>query len=138
MNLSINKEINNIPFLPGEKWLCWKGNYFISNLGRWYSKKNNKILKQFPNTAGYFRVSILVDGVRHDTFTHIAVVVTHGDINGEKFIVPSLRNLGLSIDHINRNKQDNSVLNLEIVTHQENCQRKFTNDGITEVDELWF
>lgn len=114
----------NINLISGEKWLQYKGNYYISNFGRWYSIKSKKILKQFPNSAGYYRVSILHNGIRHDTFTHIAVVSTHGDINGVIFQAESLRQQGLSIDHKNRNKQGNGVFNLEIVTHIENCRRR--------------
>lgn len=59
-------------------------------------------------------------------FTHIKVVEFFGDKNGNNLDdIDSLVEHGLSIDHIDRNKRNNAYTNLEIVTHQENCIRKY-------------
>lgn len=110
--------------LSGEKWKYYNEKYLLSNKGRWYSIKHNLILKDRINNSGYSRVLI---NNKH-VFTHIKVVQLFGDRNGNKLPnEESLIKCGLSIDHVNGNKQDNAVSNLEIVTHQENCIRRSRN-----------
>ena len=78
-------------------------------------------MKQHQNSSGYYRVKL--QG-KH-SFTHIKVVEYFGDINGSNLDnITSLFANGLSIDHIDRNKKNNTCFNLEIVTHQENCIRR--------------
>ena len=113
---------------PGEQWLKYSDSYLLSNYGRWYSVSRNKLLKQRKNNWGYLRAEIYdTDGRRINVFTHIQVIVMFGDINGKRLPdeCETLRELGLSIDHISRNKRDNSIFNLELVSHQENCLRKY-------------
>lgn len=110
--------------LPGEVFKEYqKSGYLFSNLGRVWSKKNNKFLKPYPNSHNYVRVGIYSEGNRKDVFVHLTVVFLFGDKNGHFPQGPSLAALGLSVDHLNRNKRDNRVCNLEIVPHQENCSR---------------
>lgn len=115
--------------LPGEFWREYpkNKNYLLSSLGRWYSKVNNKILNQKKNNTGYLRAELSIDGNRKHTFTHIAVVETFGDKNGTRIPdnMDKLLENGFSIDHVNRDKEKNCVSNLELVTHKENCRRKF-------------
>lgn len=112
---------DNIRNKRAEKWIYYDDKHLLSNYGRWYSIKCKKIMKQFPNSSGYYRVKI---GCKQ-TFTHINVVKLFGDINGANLDqITSLFEHGLSIDHINRNKKHNSIYNLEIVTHKVNCIRR--------------
>lgn len=109
---------------PGEKWALVCEGYHISNLGRWYSSKALMILKQVPNRFGYMRASVNEKNKKTKTWlTHLMVIRHFGDRNGNFIEGTSLRKLGLSVDHINRDKRNNSVSNLEIVTHSENCVR---------------
>jgi len=111
----------NIRSKHDEKWIYFDEKHLLSNHGRWYSIKCRKIMKQFPNSSGYFRVKIGTKQI----FTHIKVVEYFGDINGVNLDqITSLFENGLSIDHLNRNKKHNSIHNLELVTHQENCIRR--------------
>lgn len=105
-----------------EIWKFVGDKHLLSNYGRWYSLSHRLIMKQHPNSSGYLRVKIQ----GKQTFTHIKVVELFGDINGNDLSkIDSLFDNGLSIDHINRNKKHNSIFNLEIVTHRENCLRKY-------------
>lgn len=115
--------------LPHEEWVQVYDNYCISNKGRWYSVKRRTILAQQPNSSGYMRVTTCENQTPKHRLTHIKVVEMFGDCNGKRIPcgVKSLRELGLSIDHLDRNKKNNRQSNLEIVTHKENCQRKFIN-----------
>ncbi|MBU0996623.1 MAG: HNH endonuclease [Firmicutes bacterium] len=104
-----------------ETWKRFDEKHLLSSYGRWYSEVSKRIMKQFPNSSGYFRVKI----GKKQIFTHIKVVEFFGDINGVDLDeITSLVENGLSIDHLNRNKKHNSIYNLEIVTHQINCIRR--------------
>lgn len=113
-------------FVSRERWKAYNEDYLISSLGRWYSLRHQKILNQKCNNKGYMRLEGILNGKRKNFFTHIAVVEKFGDKYGNRIPkgATSLIALGLSIDHINMNKNDNSRSNLELVTHQENCKRR--------------
>ena len=109
--------------LSGEVFKEYCPGYLFSNLGRVYSLRNNKFLKPYPNSHGYMRVGICINSCKKNVFVHITVVHLFGDCNGRLPECKELSKLGLSIDHLNRNKADNSVSNLEIISFQENCRR---------------
>lgn len=112
---------------PGEIWIdVFPGKYMLSNMGRWYSIRSQKIIKQHKNSSGYYRADIYINGVRKMVFTHIKVVENFGDCNGNRIPLgmDSLIDNGLSIDHLDANKKNNQFFNLEIVTHKENCFRR--------------
>ena len=113
--------------LPHEQWVQLDENYAISNRGRWYSIRKSLILAQSANSSGYLRATTCVDGIIKHRLTHIKVIEIFGDCNGNRLPhgAESLRAYRLSIDHRDRNKHNNHQNNLEIVTHQENCLRKF-------------
>lgn len=107
---------------PGEEFKKVEGDYYLSNHGRFYSSKSKKILVQQLNRVGYPRYRI----GKKATLTHIKVVELFGDSLGNKIPhdVLSLREIGLSIDHIDGNKLNSDYRNLQIVTHTENCMRR--------------
>ncbi len=112
--------------LPNEKWVAYNPDYYISNRGRWYSVKSKKVLRQYPNSSGYMRATLVVGGQLKRVFTHIKVVELFGDCKGSRLPeTDTLRELKLSIDHLDRNKRNNRQDNLELVLHSENCKRKF-------------
>jgi len=110
--------------IHGEMWKQIAPGYFLSNMGRWYSVARGRLLKQRPNLHGYMRAYAVMDG-RKDIFTHLEVVAHFGDRNSRMlgWCDMSLRERGLSIDHVDGNKLNNAQSNLEIVTHKENCRR---------------
>ena len=114
----------------GEKWKAFAPGYYLSNKGRWYSKKSKKILKQYKNDSGYYRVRIFFPcGKDKFIFTHIAVVCLFGDKNGNVLPSNGLRKNNLSVDHVSRRKNNNSKNNLEIVKHSENVTRYYCKVG---------
>ena len=54
---------------------------------------------------------------------YLCVVKIFGDCYGQRLPESSLFENGLSIDHKNFDKNDNSIFNLEIVSHRENVIR---------------
>lgn len=111
-----------------EVWIDYDDDYKLSNTGKWFSKKSNKEMKQSINSSGYYRVELHHHGERKQVFTHIKVVEFFGDRLGNRLPCDSsskLRDYGISIDHVDRNKSHNSQDNLEIVSHSENLKRMY-------------
>lgn len=115
--------------LQGEIWELAYPGYALSNKGRWYSFSREKIMRQHPNSSGYKRVTLLLETGRKHILTHIKVVEIFGDCKGNKIPegATSLREIGLSIDHLDSNRKNPSQENLELVTHVENCLRRSKN-----------
>lgn len=99
-----------------EKWLdirdCPK--YEVSNRGNVRNKKTGRILQPHLNRAnGYCRVNI---GGKH-RYIHRLVAETFYDGTGRK----------LDVNHIDGNKENNNLSNLEWVTRQENIKHALIN-----------
>lgn len=84
-------------------------NYMISNLGNVYSKRNKIILKPYKTRKGYLRIML---SNRKRYLVHRLVA--------QAFISNS--NDLPQVNHIDGNKQNNCVNNLEYCTQSENMQ----------------
>lgn len=95
----------------------YEGMYQISNLGRAKSLKWNKvrIMKQ-SLSRGYLSFGVSKYNKRKTMFTHRAVAYA--------FLNHKPSGTKLVVNHINLNKTDNRLENLEIVTTRENSNRK--------------
>ena len=95
-----------------EQWKDIEGfeNYMVSSLGRFYSKKRDKIMKPTPDNKGYLRISFYEYGKSHTKKVHRLVA--------EAFI-ENPNNLP-QVNHKNEDKLDNRVENLEWVDNGEN------------------
>lgn len=87
-----------------EKWIEYKG-HEVSSLGR-IMGKNKKILNGSRGTCGYIFYGDHILG-------HLLVWEAFNGLKPEKMV----------INHINGNKWDNRLSNLELVTHQENMRK---------------
>lgn len=83
--------------------------YMVSSLGRIFSLRTHKMLKPKQTPAGYLRVSPCVDGVRKEYAIHRAVALA---------FIPNPDNKP-TVNHINEDKTDNRVTNLEWATNAE-------------------
>lgn len=92
-------------------------NYQISDQGRVKSNITGQILRP-RNCRGYNRVTMYKDGHRSDKFIHRLV--------GETFIDNPLNKK--EINHIDGDKLNNSVMNLEWCTRSENIKHAFTTN----------
>ena len=92
------------------------GNYWVSNLGR---VKNNKgrILKGGFNTKGYPHVCVKLEGVQATYKVHRLVAIA---------FIPNPNNLP-QVNHIDGDKTNNSVENLEWCTGEYNIKHKTEN-----------
>lgn len=90
-------------------------NYSISNFGNVYSKKHNIILKSYKNLYGYLIVNLINKKKRKQFQVHRLVA--------ENFIF-NINNLPC-VNHIDGNKQNNNINNLEWVSYSENQQHSY-------------
>lgn len=92
------------------------GQYQVSNLGRVKSLKHSKrnrediILKPIVDHKGYYYINIYINGKHSTPRIHRLVA---------KAFIPNLENKP-QINHIDGDKSNNSINNLEWVTNQEN------------------
>lgn len=105
--------------------------YYISNLGNVKSLKLNKIrnLKLSKNNDGYLQVGLSNKGYLKTFHIHKLVAVAFLDH------IPC--GLKLVINHINFNKTDNRVENLEIVSNRENSNMKHLKSSSKYIGVSW-
>lgn len=88
--------------------------YMISNTGKVFSKRQNKILKPQQNSKGYLRIS-LSDGKRKRKFFVHRLVAIHFVSNPDA----SSNNV---VNHLDSDFRNNNACNLEWTTSQGNSQ----------------
>lgn len=110
----------------------WKGVpghedvYEISNLGkiRSFKKNRERILKLSKNTNGYLHVGLLKDNKKHCWLLHRLLAT---------IFIPNPENKPF-INHIDGNKLNNSMCNLEWCTQKENVNHAWSK-GINKISE---
>ena len=109
----------------------YEGMYKVSNLGNVKSLKfgKEKLLKEGLSSNGYLTVVLYKYGSKITSNIHqlVAMAFLNHVPDGYKMVV----------NHINNNKVDNRVLNLEIVTQRENTNRKHLDSSSKYVGVHW-
>ena len=103
--------------MPTEGWTSLPGwPYEVSNLGK-VRNSSGKVIKPWRQTNGYISVDLHQDGIKRSFRVHRLVA--------EAFIPnPESKK---EVNHIDGNKDNNAVSNLEWTTHQENMSHAFEN-----------
>lgn len=82
--------------------------YFVTEDGQVYSAKTGRYLKPWVCGNGHYQVSLSKDGQTYKRFVHTLVA--------EAFITKPQTDEKLVVHHINGNKLDNNVTNLDWLT----------------------
>lgn len=96
-----------------EKWIMIKqnNNYEVSDYGNIRNKKTKRLLKPAISNKGYYLVSLSNKGKTHSYTIH-KLVMEHFNRCAFDYEV---------INHIDHNKLNNNISNLEYITQKENC-----------------
>lgn len=86
--------------------------YEVSNSGQYRNRNTGKVLKFVPNNLGYLRAELYKKGTRKRFMLHRLVATV--------FIGKVARYTKLEVNHIDGNKKNNHVTNLEWLTKSEN------------------
>ena len=91
--------------------------YTIDTEGNVY--RNHKLMKPYDNGIGYIQVKLRRNGKRFNRYIHRLVWKTF------KGPIPEC----YEINHIDHNKSNNSLKNLELVTHSDNLKKAVKKHG---------
>ena len=98
----------------------YKGIYQVSNLGRVKSLKrkgclNDRILKPKPTSRGYLKVTLCINNeIKYKTVHQLVA---------EAFLNHTPCGMALVVDHIDNDKLNNCVNNLQVITQRENSYK---------------
>ena len=94
-----------------------KYDYFITEDGKVFSSATNKFLTTHKDKDGYLKVRLIsVDNRRHTYSVHRLVLMNFSPVENMDI---------LQVNHIDGNKENNSLSNLEWVTCSENIKHAF-------------
>ena len=103
-----------------------KFNYYVTDDGKIYSERTNKFLSPQRDKNGYLKVQMISeDGKRHRYSVHRLVL--------ENFS-PQEDMANLQVNHIDGNKENNKLANLEWVTCQQNIQHAIEHSLRAEIN----
>lgn len=110
-----------------EMWLTIRPNknYEVSNFGNIRNKKTKRILKPSISNKGYYLIT-LSDNCKSHTYAIHKLVMEHFNRCAFDYEV---------INHIDSNKLNNNINNLEYVTQRENCIKAWKNNLCEKVRE---
>lgn len=94
-----------------EEWRIVEDGYKVSNLGEVFSLRRRKLLTKFKDRYGYYYVGLRINGKTKFCKVHRLVA---------KAFLPDYSE-DLQVNHINEDKTDNSLSNLEMCNNLYNC-----------------
>lgn len=110
---SAAEQIYQMKDIPG-----WEGLYACDTKGQIYSYRSNKILSPSKSKRGYLHVTFVKDNKRYDYRVHRLIAMT---------FLENVENKA-QVNHIDGNKLNNYLSNLEWVTAEENIQHAKDNN----------
>ena len=123
----------------------YNGYYKVSDLGRVKSIEREityvvngdkrrktikeRILKQLPNGEGYLRVRLYQNGTSSEKSVSVLVA--------KVFLSHEPDRYKKVVDHINNDRTDNRLSNLQIISHRENCSKDKKNGTSKYTGVTW-
>ena len=95
----------------------YEGLYAITSCGKVWSYRTKKFLKPYGNKNGYLRVGLRKDKERKQFLIHRLVAEAY---------IPNPNNYE-TVDHIDFNRANNCINNLQWMSNSENCRKKRDN-----------
>lgn len=89
----------------------YEGLYAITSCGKIYSYTSKKFLKPIQQKNGYLRICLSKNNIRKNFLIHRLVIETYNPVD-------SMENL--QVNHLNENKVNNFLNNLQWVTPKDN------------------
>ena len=97
-----------------------KFEYYVTDDGTIYSARTNKVLSPQLDKDGYQKVQMMsTDGKRHRYSVHRLILENFNPVEGME---------NLQVNHIDGNKENNKLENLEWTTCKENIQHAIDNN----------
>lgn len=99
--------------------------YEVFDDGRIWSYSHNKWLKPTPNRKGYLRICLYDNDGNKKSYRHHRVVYE----SCSQAPIPE----GFDVNHIDEDKTNNHMSNLNLMTHKENCNFGTRNERAAKV-----
>lgn len=100
--------------------------YLIDEYGNVFDIKENKFRKPIEHKKGYLKISFWINGKDKKKFIHRLVLETFNPVDNMAT---------LQVNHIDGNKKNNHISNLEWCTQSENQKHAFANNLISRKGE---
>lgn len=98
--------------------------YYINRAGAVFSTKSNKLLKPYLEKSGYYRYYFNVDNVQ-------IKVLLHRLLANVFLNLPSIYS-ELEVDHIDTNRTNNAICNLQVLTKQDHFAKTCHDNGMVQ------
>lgn len=110
--------------------------YEIAQDGTCRNVKSKHIMSPDWSSNGYGRYTFTINGVKQKYLIHRLVLSAWGEIP-EKYLKQQLGESDLQVNHIDGNKRNNHISNLEYITAKENCVHRERILQHTNVSQSW-
>lgn len=107
----------------------YEGFYQVSNLGNIKSCKTSFLMKFYLEKKGYYSIKLYKNGIGKTRKVHQLVA--------ESFLNHKVCGMKLVVNHIDFNKTNNNINNLEIITTRENSNRKHIKSSSIYTGVYW-
>ena len=93
----------------------YEGLYQVSNLGNVKSLRKGLILKGYKDSRGYVNIKLQEKGIKKYYRIHQLLAIT--------FLNHNPNGYSIVVDHIDNNKENNNLNNLQVISQRENLSK---------------